>query len=251
MGVLYHFKNSLTSFSALVTLYLNMKYIQLTLAKAISLWSITLPTLLGYLFFGMSYGFLMQQLNVSLLYSVLFSLLVYAGSIQYMALAWIVNPLQPIMMFFIALLVNSRHLFYSMSMHERFKPLKGFKPFAFLTLTDETFTTLMMHPNLKGNAIIVVSLLHYLYWSGATLLGHVLGSSLSITIQGLDFVLTALFFSALLVRLSDPLTSKLAWFGLGISALMFLLFPQVVALSIAIALMLVISLWMNRGQRYE
>jgi 4-azaleucine resistance transporter AzlC len=228
-----------------------MKHSHSWFRQALLLWSITLPTLLGYLFFGMSYGFLMQQRSVPLLVSVLFSLLVYAGSIQYMALSWIVTPLQPILMLSIAMLVNIRHVFYSMSMHERFKSLKGFKTFALLTLTDETFTTLGLHPHLKDKSILIVSLLHYVYWSGATLLGHILGSSLSISLQGLDFVLTALFFSALLTRLSDPHTSKIAHLGLGISALMFLFFPQVLALTLSLMFMLVFTLLLNRGKSYE
>jgi 4-azaleucine resistance transporter AzlC len=221
------------------------------LKTILSLWSITLPTLLGYLFFGMSYGFLMQQAQVPLGLTVLFSLLVYAGSVQYIALGWIVNPLQPLLMMVIALLVNSRHLFYSMRFQERFESLKGFKFVAFLTLTDETFTTLMMHPHLNGASLLIVSALHYFYWSGATFIGHWLGSSLSISIQGLDFVLTALFFSAWLSRITDLTTSKFAWFGLLISGLCFMLFPQVIALSLSLVLMFVVSLWFNKGYHYE
>jgi len=221
------------------------------LKTALSLWSVTLPTLFGYLFFGMSYGFLMQQAQVPLGLSVLFSLLVYAGSVQYIALGWIVNPLQPFLMGVIALLVNSRHLFYSMRFQERFASLKGFKYFAFLTLTDETFTTLMMHPTLKGASLLIVTSLHYLYWSGATFMGHWLGSSLANSIQGLDFVLTALFFSALCSRITDPTTSKFAWIGLLISGLSFMLFPQVIALSLSLILMLGVSLRFNKGHHYE
>jgi 4-azaleucine resistance transporter AzlC len=228
-----------------------MKSSSIKLKLALSLWSITIPTLMGYLFFGMSYGFLMQQAQVPLGLSVLFSLLVYAGSVQYMALGWIMYPLQPWLMLIIALLVNSRHLFYSMRFQERYASLKGFKLFAFLTLTDETFTTLMMHPNIKGAALLIVSSLHYIYWSGATFIGHWLGSSLPISIHGLDFVLTALFFSALLSRITDSTTSKFAWIGLLISCLCFMLFPQVIALSLSLVLMFLVSLWFNKGHHYE
>jgi 4-azaleucine resistance transporter AzlC len=208
-----------------------------------SLFIISLPTLLGYLFFGISYGFIMQSIEMNLLTTILFSAIVYGGSIQYMAIPWLVTPLPLFTMFFISLLVNVRHVFYSMSLHSRFNELAWFnKPWAIFTLSDETFTIWGLYPQLSSKSMVVVSTLHYFYWMGAGALGHILASNVSFTLQGLDFVLTALFFSALLHRISDLKEQKYAFQGLVISLLCFIILPRLVALSISLIVLVVMAL---------
>jgi 4-azaleucine resistance transporter AzlC len=207
-----------------------------------SLFIISLPTLLGYLFFGMSYGFIMQSIDMSLFTTILFSGLVYGGSIQYMALPWLVTPLPLFTMFFISMLVNVRHVFYSMSLHTRFRDMSWFKPWAIFTLSDETFTIWGLYPHHSSKSMAIVGTLHYFYWMGASALGHLLASNVSFTIQGLDFVLTALFFSALLSRFSEPKTRSYAIKGLFVSVGCFFIFPRITALSVSLVILVILAL---------
>ena len=213
-----------------------------------SLFIISLPTLLGYLFFGISYGFIMQSIGMNLLTTLLFSAIVYGGSIQYMAIPWLVTPLPLFTMFFISILVNIRHVFYSMSLHSRFKELSWFKPWAIFTLSDETFTIWGLYPHLSSKSMVVVSTLHYFYWMGAGVLGHILASNVSFTLQGLDFVLTALFFSALLNRISDRKEQKYALQGLVISLLCFIVFPRLVALGVSLIVLVILALFQTNKE---
>lgn len=213
-----------------------------------SLFIISLPTLLGYLFFGMSYGFIMQSIDMSLLTTILFSALVYGGSIQYMAIPWLVTPLPLFTMFFISMLVNVRHVFYSMSLHTRFSDMTWVKPWAIFSLSDETFTIWGLYPHHSSQSMVVVGTLHYFYWMGAGALGHVLASNVSFTVQGLDFVLTALFFSALLSRISDPKTRMSAIQGLLISVLCFIVLPRLAALSVNLVLLVIIAFTHTRKE---
>lgn len=200
----------------------------------LQLLSLSWPTFLGYLFFGMSYGYLMNQRGIPWWGTLLFSLLVFGGSIQMMALAWLVHPLPLIQTTLIAFLVNARHVFYSLK--RRSIPLKSklSELWSFFTLSDETFTTLEMNPHLDSSSILILSTLHYLYWSGATLLGHLLGSRLTIQLQGLEFILTALFFTAFLNQVTSSKTSITALMGLMISAVSFMILPLVAALTVSL-----------------
>ena len=216
-----------------------------------SLFIISLPTLLGYLFFGMSYGFIMQSIDMSLLTTILFSALVYGGSIQYMALPWLVTPLPLFTMFLISMLVNVRHVFYSMSLHTRFNDMTWFKPWAIFTLSDETFTIWGLYPHHSSKSLVMVGTLHYFYWMGAGALGHLLASNVSFTIQGLDFVLTALFFSALLSRISDPKTRSYAIYGLVLSILCFFIFPRIIALSVSLFILVIVALTQGKKEVFH
>lgn len=184
----------------------------------------------------------MHSIEMNLLTTILFSAIVYGGSIQYMAIPWLVTPLPLFTMFFISILVNIRHVFYSMSLHSRINTLSWVKPWAIFTLSDETFTIWGLYPHLSSKSMVVVSTLHYFYWMGAGALGHNLASNVSFSLQGLDFVLTALFFSALLNRISDLKEQKYALQGLVISLLCFILFPRLVALSVSLLVLVVLAL---------
>lgn len=146
-----------------------------------------------------------------------------------MALPWLVHPLPFIQMTLIAFLVNARHVFYSLKRRNILFPSKLSEIWSFFTLSDETFTTLEMNPHLDSQSILTLTTLHYLYWSGATSLGHALGARLTIQLQGLEFILTALFFTAFLNQVTSP-KSSMAISGLMISAVCFMIYPLVYAL---------------------
>ena len=96
------------------------------------------------------------------------------------------------------LMVNARHVFYGISMLDKYKGMGAAKSYLIFGLTDETYS-LTCEPR-SGVDIanyrvycIFVTLFDHLYWVGGTALGALAGSVLDFNTDGIDFALTALF----------------------------------------------------------
>ena len=87
--------------------------------------------------------------------------------------------------FLLALMVNARHIFYGISMLDKYKGLGKVRPFLIYVLSDETFSLVSTLEPPEG--------VDYGYWVAATALGGLLGRFLTFDTTGLDFALTALF----------------------------------------------------------
>lgn len=84
----------------------------------------TIPVLVGYLFLGAAYGILMKVNGFGFFWSAALSLFVYAGSLQYAGVAFLAASVHPAYAFAMAFMINARHLFYGLSMLERYKDIK-------------------------------------------------------------------------------------------------------------------------------
>jgi 4-azaleucine resistance transporter AzlC len=158
---------------------------------------LTLPVLAGYLMLGMAYGILMSDKGFSILWTFLMSSVVFAGALQYAAVTLLASTFNPLLAFLLALLVNIRHLFYGISMLDRFKGLKG-KAFMIFGMADEAFSINVANEVPQdvdpSTFYLVTTGLCYLYWQLSCLTGHLLSVFIPDSIKGFDFVLTALFF---------------------------------------------------------
>jgi 4-azaleucine resistance transporter AzlC len=158
---------------------------------------ITIPVLTGYLFLGAAYGILMNAKGYGLGWTVLMSVFVFAGSIQYVGVTLLTTAFHPLYALVLTLLVNARHLFYGISMLERYKGAGRLKPYLVFGLTDETFSLLCSTDPPEGVDRtwfqFFVTLLDHSYWVTGSALGSVIGALLTFNTKGLDFVLTALF----------------------------------------------------------
>ena len=76
----------------------------------------TTPLLLGFLFLGLSYGIYMHSMGFSWGYTLALSALIYAGSMEFVTVAMLLSPFDPVSAFLITLMVNGRHIFYGISM---------------------------------------------------------------------------------------------------------------------------------------
>lgn len=81
----------------------------------------TIPIAVGFLFLGMSYGFLMRSKGFSVLYPMLMSFFIFAGSMEFVTVNLLLSAFHPAYAFFLALMVNARHLFYGISMLGRYR----------------------------------------------------------------------------------------------------------------------------------
>lgn len=157
----------------------------------------TIPVLTGFLVLGMAYGVLMQTKGYGVIWSVLMSAIAFCGSMQFVAITLLTVAFNPVQAFLLSIMVNARHIFYGISMLEKYKGLGKIRFFLIYWLCDETFSISSSEEPPKGinrkYFYFAISLLDYLYWVLGTFLGGMLGNVVTFNTTGLDFVLTALF----------------------------------------------------------
>lgn len=157
----------------------------------------TVPVMTGYVFLGFGFGILMHQAGFGVLWSLAMSLFIYAGSMQYMAVGLLTGGASLLTCALTTLVVNARHLFYGISMVDAYKGAGRKKPYLIFALTDETYSLVSRGQFPDGvqpmHYCLLVSLLDQCYWVAGTALGALAGDLLPINLQGIEFVLTALF----------------------------------------------------------
>ena len=155
------------------------------------------PLLLGFLFLGLSYGIYMHSMGFSWGYTLALSALIYAGSMEFVIVAMLLSPFDPVSAFLITLMVNGRHIFYGLSMLTVYRNTGWLKPYLIFGMTDESFsinyTSQIPTEISKKWCYFFVTLLNQIYWVVGSVIGNLFASVLSFDAKGLEFVLTALF----------------------------------------------------------
>ncbi len=188
----------------------------------------TIPILAGFLFLGMTYGILMKISGFPLWLSVLMSTLVFAGSMQFVAVNILLSPFNPVAAFMMTLMINARHIFYGISMLDKYKDTGAKKPYLIFGMCDESFSincSAQIPDNVDKNwFMFFVTLLDQLYWVAGTVIGAVSGSLIKFDTTGLDFVMTAMFVVIFLEQLLKEKNHILSATGLVISVLSLVVF---------------------------
>ena len=157
----------------------------------------TIPIMPAYIFLGAAYGMIMSSKGYGVIWALLMSLIVYAGSAQYVAITFFTSLFNPIYAFALTLMVNARHIFYGLSLMNKLKGTGRLKPFIIYMMSDETFSVLCAAEPKEGTDkayfMFFIALLDYIYWAFGTTMGGLMGNVLSFNTKGLDFALTALF----------------------------------------------------------
>ncbi|WP_152967738.1 AzlC family ABC transporter permease [Oxobacter pfennigii] len=157
----------------------------------------TIPVFTGFTFLGIAYGILMNSKGYGVGWTVLFSFMAFAGSAQYVAITFLTSIFNPVYALLMTLMVNARHLFYGISMLDKYKDTGKLKPYLIFGLCDETFSIACSTEPPEGVNrnwfMFFITLLDHSYWVFGSTLGGLLGSMISFNTKGLDFVLTALF----------------------------------------------------------
>lgn len=157
----------------------------------------TVPVMAGYLSLGAAFGLLLQSAGYGPLWALLMSLFIYAGSAQFLAVELVAAGATLPQVALLTLLLNFRHLFYGLSMIEKYRGTGIKKIYLIFALTDETYALLTSNKVPEGiddgNYYFAVTLTNHLYWILGTLLGSVAGSLIPFDTTGIDFAMTALF----------------------------------------------------------
>lgn len=157
----------------------------------------TVPVLCGYLFLGFAFGLLLQQAGYSAVWSFFSSLLIYAGSIQFVLISFFQTNMALPVVAVMTLLINGRHIFYGLSFLDKFKAMGKMRPYMIFSLTDETYSLLCSEktpPQYEENTVFfLISLLDQCYWILGSVLGAFAGQIFPFDTTGIDFAMTALF----------------------------------------------------------
>lgn len=157
----------------------------------------TIPVLTGYLFIGIAFGVMYAEKGYSFLWAILMSLLVYAGSGQYLAVNFFVPGFSFIQVIFLTFMVNVRHIFYGISLLEKFNKMGKKRWYMIFGLTDETYSLLCTTNVPEGveedKFLFAISIMNQSYWVLGSAIGAIAGTVLPINSEGIDFAMTALF----------------------------------------------------------
>lgn len=157
----------------------------------------TIPVFTGYLVLGISYGVLMTASGFPFWIPIVTSLAIFAGSMEFVLVNLLLSAFNLLQAFMMTILINARHLFYGLSMLDRYKGMGLKKLYLIFGLTDETFSiNCSMEPPVgvdRGLFYLFVTLLDHSYWFLGATLGGLFGSILHFNTDGLDFVMTAIF----------------------------------------------------------
>lgn len=160
----------------------------------------SLPVMAGYVILGIGFGILLRDAGYGLPWAFAMAVAIYAGSMQYVGVSLLAGGAGILTTILTTVMVNARHLFYSISMIDKYKNAGKFKPYMIFALTDETYSLLCDGdtPD-RENADLyrfLVSLFNQLYWITGCVLGSLLGTVLPFPTTGIEFSMTALFIAS-------------------------------------------------------
>jgi len=183
----------------------------------------TLPIFAGFLFLGLTYGVYMNVSGFSVWYPMFMSLTIFAGSMEFMAVSLLQGAFDPVAALVMTLMINARHLFYGISMLDKYKGTGWKKFYLIFGMCDESFSinyTAAVPPGVdRGWFMFFVTLLNHVYWFSGATLGGLFGSLLNFNTEGLDFVMTAMFVVIFLEQWLKDKDHASALLGLGLSLL--------------------------------
>lgn len=183
----------------------------------------TVPIFAGFWFMAIAYGLLMNKQGFGFQWPVAMAMTVFSGSVEFVAVSMLAGPFHPLQSFMMALLICARHLFYGISMIEKFKGL-GWKRFPLIYgMCDETFsvnyTAAIPQGIDRGWFMFWVTVLDYLYWATGAAVGGIFGSYITFNTRGLGFVMTAMFVTIFVEQWMKEKNHLASVAGLAISAL--------------------------------
>lgn len=158
----------------------------------------SLPVLFGYLFLGSAFGIMLYDAGYNWIWAVLISVVVFAGSGQFLLVSLLSSAASIPTVAMMTLFINSRHMFYGLSLIDKFKAGGWRYPFMIFTLTDETYSVNISIHSVPENvdeprARFLIGELDHFYWIAGSVIGSLLGQNLPVDFTGIDFSMTALF----------------------------------------------------------
>lgn len=208
----------------------------------------TIPIFAGFWFLGMTYGIYMNVSGFSFWYPMLMSLTIFAGSMEFVAVNLLLGAFDPLQALVMTLMINARHLFYGISMLDKYRGTGWKRFYLIFGMCDESFsinyTAEVPEDVDKGWFMFFVTLLNQFYWFFGATLGGLFGSLIHFDTEGLDFVMTAMFVVIFLEQWLKEKNHISAVMGILLSLLCLIAFgadnfiiPTMLAIFISLTLM--------------
>lgn len=177
---------------------------------------------------GMGFGILLREHGYGLPWALGSSVFVYAGAMQFVLLTMLGTGVSLFSVALTTLLVNARHLFYGISMTEKYKGAGKKKPYMIFALTDETYSILCSGYHPEGvdfhEFAFLLSLLDQCYWVTGSVIGNLIGQALPFDTTGIEFSMTALFITVFVDQWLSTKKHSSAVMGLVVSLASLLIF---------------------------
>ena len=208
----------------------------------------SLPVMAGYLVLGMGFGILLKTKGYGVVWAFFMSLFIYAGSMQYVTINLLAGGASVLTAALMTFMVNARHLFYGISMIERYRDTKPYKPYLIFGLTDETYS-LVCSGNVPDGVdekkyYFYLTLLNQSYWIIGSVVGSLLGNLITFSTAGIEFSMTALFLVVFVDQWKSVKNHTSAVVGVGTSVACLLIFgrenfliPTMIAISVTLTIL--------------
>lgn len=208
----------------------------------------SVPIMAGYIVLSMGFGVLLESKGYGVLWAIAMSVFIYAGSMQYVAINLITGGASLIATALMTLMVNARHLFYGISMLDKYKNTGKYKPYLIFALTDETYSLVCSGKIPAGvdrnKYYFLVSLFDQVYWVIGSVIGSAIGSVLNFNTAGIDFSMTALFLVVFVEQWKSTKDHASAITGVAASVVCLLIFgagnfviPAMISITVILLLM--------------
>lgn len=188
----------------------------------------TIPIFAGFWFLGMTYGIYMNVSGFSFWYPMLMSMTIFAGSMEFVTVNLLLGAFNPVQALTMTLMINARHLFYGLSMLDKFKGMGWKKIYLIFGMCDESFsinyTADIPEGVDRGWFMFFVTLLNQLYWVSGSTLGGIFGSFIHFNTEGLDFVMTAMFVVIFMEQWIKDKIHASQYVGIGVSLICLIIF---------------------------
>jgi 4-azaleucine resistance transporter AzlC len=156
------------------------------------------------------------------------SCIIFGGSLEFVAVEMLLSPFAPVQVFVMTLLIQARHLFYGISMLDKFKNMGWKKFYLIFGMCDETFsinyTAKIPEDVDRGWFMFFVTLLNQFYWVSGATIGGLVGSLIHFDTEGISFVMTAMFVVIFMEQWMKEKHHISAYIGLGAAVICLILF---------------------------
>ncbi len=217
---------------------------------------LTLPVMAGYLFLGLGFGILLASKGYSCLWAFFMAVIIYAGSMQYAAIDLLAAGASLITTGIMTVAIQIRHLFYGLSLIEKYRHVGKKRWMMIYELTDETYSLVATSEPPEGVDTgwfyFFISLLDHSYWIAGCTLGALFGTLVKFNTKGVDFVMTALFIVLFINQWLDTKEHRPALIGVGSSVLCLILFgPDSFIVPAMLSILLILTIFRKTLDKEE
>jgi len=148
---------------------------------------------LGLIPLGLAFGLLLTQMGFAWWWAPIFSLLIYAGSMEFLALNLVTAGVGPVSAAVTGFMVNFRHIFYGLTFPRDLVRGGAGRAYSTYALTDESYAIASARRPRSGVQVLTIQAFCQSMWVLPGIVGALVGEVIPAGIQGMEFALVALF----------------------------------------------------------